>query len=96
MEKISKKETKEEQDLRKKSEDYAKEQGFKLNPDDKIVNFVLKGLLKNKKEKGELYCPCRRVTGNKQEDEKIICPCIYHLSEIKEQGRCHCDLFVKV
>ena len=86
---------KKEIELKKESEEYAKSQGFKLNTDDKIVNFIIKGLLKNKKEKGELYCPCRRVTGNKEEDMKIICPCIYHLSEIKENGKCHCNLFVK-
>ena len=62
---------KEIQQLKKKSEDYAKEQGFKLNPDDRIVKGVIKGLLMNKKLKGELYCPCRRVTGNKEEDMKI-------------------------
>lgn len=86
---------KDEIELRKKTEDYVKEQGFKLNPDDKIVNFVIKGLLNNKKKHGELYCPCRRVTGNKDEDMKIICPCIYHISEIKEQGHCHCNLLFK-
>jgi len=100
-EKADKKETKEQtnekeiQKIKKESEDYAKSQGFKLNPEEKIVNFIIKGLLKNKKEKGELYCPCRRVTGDKEDDEKIICPCIYHLSEIKENGKCHCGLFVK-
>jgi len=88
---INKKEIKQ---LKKESEEYASSQGFKLNPDEKIVNGVIKGLLMNKKLKGELYCPCRRVTSNKEEDEKIICPCIYHLSEIKEQGRCHCGLFL--
>jgi len=92
MEEPSKKEIEE---LKKESEEYASSQGFKLNPDDKIVKGVIKGLLMNKKLKGELYCPCRRVTGNKEEDIKIICPCIYHLSEIKENGRCHCGIFVK-
>ena len=86
---------KKEKELKKKSEEYAKSSGFKLNPDDKIVNFVIKGLLKNKKEKGELYCPCRRVTGDKKKDMQIICPCIFHLTEIREQGKCHCGLFVK-
>jgi ferredoxin-thioredoxin reductase catalytic subunit len=38
--------------LRKNLEAYAKESGFRLNPDDKIANFIIKGLLKNKKEKG--------------------------------------------
>ncbi len=84
-----------EKELLKKSEEYAKEQGFKLNPDKKITNFVIKGLLKNKKEKGEFYCPCRTISGDKKEDMKIICPCIYHLSEIKEQRKCHCGLFIK-
>lgn len=82
-------------ELLKKTEKYAKEQGFKMNSDKKVVDFVIKGLLKNKKEKGELYCPCRRVSGNKEEDMKIICPCIFHLTEIKENGECHCGLFVK-
>ncbi len=84
-----------ETDLIKKSEDYAKEQGFKLNPDKKILKELIKGLLMNKKKKGELYCPCRRIIGDKKEDMKIICPCIYHLSEIKEKGKCHCGLFVR-
>ena len=44
-------EDKKEKELIKKSEDYAKEQGFKLNSDDKIVKLAIKGLLKNKKEK---------------------------------------------
>ncbi len=80
---------------RKELEDYAKSQGFKLNPNEKIVDFVIKGLQKNKKEKGEFYCPCRIVSGNKEEDMKIICPCVFHLAEIKEQGHCKCNLFVK-
>ena len=89
---INKKEIKQ---FKKESEEYASSQGFRLNPDEKIVNFVIKGLLKNKKEKGELYCPCRRVTGNKQEDKKIICPCAFHKKEIKQDGKCKCGLFVK-
>ncbi len=84
-----------EEELLEKSRQYAKEQNFKINPDGKIVKFIIKGLLKNKKEKGELYCPCRRVTGDKEKDAEIICPCIFHLSEIKEKGICHCGLFVK-
>ena len=95
MEEKMKKQEKEIEELRQKSEEYASSQGFRLNPDEKIVNFIIKGLLKNKEEKGELYCPCRRVSGNKEEDIKIICPCIYHLTEIKENGKCHCGLFVK-
>ncbi|MCK4355114.1 hypothetical protein KAW43_02040 [Candidatus Parcubacteria bacterium] len=25
----------------------------------------------------------------------MVCPCIYHKREIKEDGHCHCFLFVK-
>jgi len=84
-----------ENELRRKSEKYAESSGFKINPDKKVVDGILKGLLINKENKGEIYCPCRRVTGNKEEDKKIICPCIFNKQEIKEKGRCHCGLFVK-
>jgi ferredoxin-thioredoxin reductase catalytic subunit len=85
--------TKEEKDLIKQSEDYAKSQGFKLNPDKKILLGVIRGLLRNKQFKGEIYCPCRQVTGNKEEDKKIICPCVYHKQEIEEMNHCKCTLF---
>ncbi len=86
---------KKEQELRKKFEQYAEKQGFKLNPNKKIVNGIIKGLLKNKQKHGEIYCPCRRVTNNKQKDKKIICPCIFHKQEIKSLGHCLCRLFAK-
>lgn len=82
-------------ELRKISEDYAKSQGFKLNPNEQIVNAILDGLLKNEKEHGFRYCPCRIVTGNKEEDKKKICPCFWHKDEIKDMGHCHCNLFVR-
>jgi ferredoxin-thioredoxin reductase catalytic chain len=80
----------------KKYEEYAKESGFKLNPNEKIIESVIKGLLMREEKFGARYCPCRRVTQDKEEDKKIICPCIYHKEEIKKDGHCHCNLFVKV
>lgn len=89
----------EEKKLIKKSEDYAKSAGIKLNQDKKIVEGIVegivKGLLKNKEKHGEFYCPCRIISGNKKKDKEIICPCVFHLTEIKENGKCHCGLFVK-
>jgi len=95
-----KKEKKQEQsqefkDLLKKSQEYADKAGLKLNPNQKVVDGILRGLLRNKQFKGDIYCPCRVVTGNKEEDKKIVCPCIYHLQEIKDMGHCKCTLFVK-
>lgn len=73
------------------SEIYAKNNGFRLNPDKTIVEFIAEGLAENEKNFGKRYCPCRTFAGNRREDS--ICPCIYHQEEIKTQGRCHCGLF---
>ncbi len=74
---------------------YAKENGFELNPDKKILEETLRGLVENEKKHGEKYCPCRRVTGDREADKKIICPCVYHKKEIEEKGHCLCQLFVR-
>jgi ferredoxin-thioredoxin reductase catalytic subunit len=92
MEKPAKKDTEE---LMEKSEEYAKSVGINLNPNKKIVEGIAKGLLMNKKKHGEIYCPCRIVSGNKEKDKEIICPCVFHRGEIELQGQCHCRLFVK-
>jgi len=86
---------KQAEELKKKSEEYANKVGIKLNPDKKIVDGIIQGLLKNKEKHGEIYCPCRLVTKNKEKDKEIICPCVYHRGEIELQGKCHCQLFVK-
>jgi len=83
------------QELRIEYTKYAEEKGFSLNPNSKFVDAIITGLLKNEEEKGSKYCPCRRVTGNEEEDKKIICPCEYHEEEIKNDGHCHCRLFMK-
>ena len=81
--------------LKKELEKYAKSVGIKLNPNEKIVEGIINGLLKNKQKHGAIYCPCRVVTGNKEKDKEIICPCVFHRGEIELQGNCFCQLFVK-
>ena len=83
------------QELLKYYKNYAEKNNFKLNPDKKILDKLINGLIKNQEKHGEIYCPCRRITGDKEKDKKIICPCIYHKDEIKEIGHCLCFLFVK-
>ncbi|MEE9525853.1 MAG: ferredoxin-thioredoxin reductase catalytic domain-containing protein [Candidatus Woesearchaeota archaeon] len=83
------------EELKKFSEDYANSKGFKLQPDEKMLDIVLSGLLRNQEKHGEIYCPCRRVTEDKEADKKIICPCVYHEQEIKDDGHCKCMLFFK-
>ena len=87
------KEAAEIEKLKKQMQKYAESQNFKLNENEKALNGVLSALLRNKKFKGEIYCPCRIVTGNKEQDKKIICPCVYHQGEIELQGHCKCTLF---
>ncbi len=77
------------------AEKYAKIKGFKLNPNKKELETVLKGLAENRKKYGVPYCPCRPITGVKEEDKKKICPCFWHIDEIKNDGHCHCRLFFK-
>lgn len=85
----------EEKEIRKMVEEYPKKAGIRLNPDKKTVDNVIKGLLAKQKKFGEIYCPCRVVTGNKEKDKEIICPCVFHRGEIELQGHCLCNLFVK-
>ncbi len=74
---------------------YAKDNGFQLNPDKKTVERIINGLLENEKKYGKRYCPCRRVSGNLEEDSKKICACFWHKDEIKKDGHCFCNLYVR-
>lgn len=79
----------------KDSAKYAEENGFKLNPDKKVVERIISGLFRNEEKFGRKYCPCRRVTGNEADDSKIICPCFHNKAEVAKYGKCFCGLFVK-
>lgn len=81
--------------IRKDSIAHAKKSGITLNPDKKKVDEIIKGLLAKKEKYGEIYCPCRIVTGNKEKDKDLICPCVFHRGEIELQGHCLCELFLK-
>jgi len=85
----------EKEKLIKKLEEHAAEKGIKFNPNQTVVDSIVDRLLVREKELGEQYCPCRMPSGNREEDKKIICPCVFHLDEIREDGHCHCLLFVK-
>jgi len=93
MEEENKKMEKEE--LKKQMQEYADSKGYKLNPDEKMLDMVLAGLLKNKEMKGEIYCPCRVNQGDKEKDKVNICPCVFHPGEIIQDGHCKCRLFFR-
>jgi len=81
--------------ITQESEEYAKQNGFWLNPNRGVVERIINGLIENEKKYGKRYCPCRRITGNREEDAKNICPCVYHRQEIEKEGHCLCGLFIK-
>ena len=95
MKQIKKDPDKNIKNLKEKYKKHAEKSGIKLNPEEKIVDGIIKALLRNKELKGDFYCPCRIVKGIKERDDEIICPCIFHRGEIELQGRCHCGLFVE-
>lgn len=84
----------EEIKIRTMLNDYVAHSPYTLNPDTKIVDRVVKGLVMRKIKFGHAYCPCRLVMGDFEKDKKIICPCVYHVEEIERDGECHCNLFV--
>ena len=86
----------EEIKIRKMLNEYVAHSSYKLNPDTKIIDRLVKGLVMRKVKFGYAYCPCRLVTGDKERDKNIICPCVYHGEEIDRDGECHCNLFVSV
>lgn len=57
-----------------------RKEGWQLNPNDKLVNSILKRIERNDGE-----CPCE----NNSEDKH--CPC----SDYRENDICHCTLYVK-
>ncbi|MDR4508064.1 MAG: hypothetical protein MRJ65_07470 [Candidatus Brocadiaceae bacterium] len=83
-----------ERQIREMIHNYAARSPYELQPDTKILDRVVKGLVMRKIKFGHAYCPCRLVSGNDEKDKKIICPCVYHVKEIERDGECHCNLFV--
>ena len=70
------------------------ESSCRLNPDSRIVDALIKGLVRRRMEFGDYYCPCRVVTGDPETDRRNVCPCETHEEEIARTGKCHCGLFV--
>lgn len=60
-----------------------RKEGWVLNPNDKVVNAILKRCEANNGE-----CPCQNP-GKTREDK--LCPCL----EYRENNICHCTLYIK-
>lgn len=66
----------------------AEQNGWKLNPDLKVVENIIKAENNLHQKFGEYYCPCRL-----QKIPDNICPCRHAQQEIEKDGKCHCQLF---
>ena len=71
--------------------------GWAFNPDEEVVERVLKGLTNNKLLYGKRFCPCFIVEekdGRYVSVDNRICPCPQAIEkEIPEDGVCHCGIF---
>jgi len=71
--------------------------GWAFNPDEDVVDRVLKGLTNNKILYGKRFCPCfvvEEVDGEYKSVDNRICPCKQAIEkEIPEEGVCHCGIF---
>ena len=85
--------------LRKTWENFTEKNDFMVNPDNKHVRFIVKGVLENEKKYGLKLCPCRLRDGSRERDLELICPCNFKTQktwlEPKEKPMCWCGLFVK-
>jgi ferredoxin-thioredoxin reductase catalytic subunit len=77
-------------ELRDKIYTYANGRGFGVNESN--VENIIDGLIENKEELGDYYCPCRVVLDNEHYKKAIVCPCLYAPREIERYGRCKCML----
>jgi len=64
---------------------------WKVNPSKDFVQAIIKGLIKNRHEKGEYYCPCKPITLDKRKEKDNICMC----KDARERKLCVCKLFVE-
>ncbi len=64
---------------------------WRFNPDDAVVDRVIKGLTNNKLLYNKRYCPCFVPQFDKNDR---ICPCKPAIeNEIPKNGVCHCGIF---
>jgi ferredoxin-thioredoxin reductase catalytic subunit len=82
-------------EVRKRTENDAKDRGYYLNPDLDFLKIIFEGLKKNEDKYGYPFCPCRLTLGTFEQDNDIICPCDYRDVDVEEHGQCFCALYVK-
>lgn len=80
-----------EVEIRKNIYRVASERGYAVVEEN--LNAIVRGLIKRFEKHGGYYCPCRLVKDDPDWRKKITCPCAFLDDEIKEEGKCHCNLY---
>ena len=69
--------------------------GYKLSPDEELVDFLFEQEVQIEKDKGSPFCPCQALTGDREHDMQLVCPCIpFHREHYDFMKRCWCGLYV--
>lgn len=77
-------------------EAYAKLNGYKMNPDARRVDMVIRGLLGREHRYGMHYCPSRSLIGDPSFDALISCPCVFMQDDVDYNGSCFCKMFFRL
>ena len=73
----------------------AADQNLTLNPDKERTDKVIGLMATNYDLVKEWICPCKQKNKPPIQGADITCPCPEWLDEIKQNGQCHCRLFIK-
>ncbi|AEH61795.1 conserved hypothetical protein [Methanosalsum zhilinae DSM 4017] len=69
--------------------------GYKFNPDEELVDFLLEQEVKIEQKMGAPFCPCQALPESREERMKLVCPCIpYHRKHFDAMKTCWCQLYV--
>jgi len=69
--------------------------GYKISPDEELVNDLLDAEVQLERRFGLPFCPCQPRTNKRSDDMLIVCPCIpFHRKHYDAMKRCWCGLYV--
>jgi len=83
-------------ELRELFTEFSEGKEYELNTDEAFLDLVLDGILRNEKDTGLKYCPCRLRNNDILRDLMYLCPCNFTVQDTYiNDGRCWCGLFTK-
>ena len=72
---------------------YAKQNGYRANPNWMMNANLRLWLVESEQVFGKRYCPCFEPSDDPELNNDIVCPCNFIDRDIAEKGTCHCGLF---